>query len=122
MGILRKKLRHETLGSDGPAVALLDANLPNQPGHILASDVVEGALIFLFQPFLQVFRRDKTGFAIGQIAAGLLPKSDKTSVIQADDQGFAVDKELGIKRVGMACGNAVPDVRKAALIYSTGKL
>src|SRR6266478_2930983 len=100
---------------------LLDADLRDEPKDFGFRDVVERAHIFFLEPLAQVLRGDKARFPVGQVAPGLLAEFHKRGVRQADDMGLAIDKKLGVNGVRMPRGNAVPHVRKAALIRLRGQ-
>src|ERR1700680_2975306 len=101
---------------------LLDADLLDQSQNILMSYVVYRAHIFLFQALSQVVRGDKASLAIGQVASATIAKFYECRVRQTDHHDVAVNKKLGIDRVAVARGDAVPQVRKAAFIAVPGQL
>lgn len=96
----------------------LNSDLGNEAEDVVVEDIVEFAFVFLFEAFAQKFRRDEAGFAISEFAAGFFAKSDKRGVCEADDASVAViiEKEFSVNGVGVACGDAVPHVREAAVI------
>jgi hypothetical protein len=100
---------------------LLDADLLDQSQNILVGHVVYRAHIFLFQALSQVIRGDKAGLAIGQIASAALAKFYERSMRQTDHHDLAIDKKLGIDSVAVACGDAVPQVRKPAFVNVPGQ-
>src|SRR5438105_4997525 len=101
---------------------LLDADLFDKASYIFACDIVHFTFVFLFQAFFQIFGGDEAGFAVRQIACGALAEFYETGMVQTDNEGLAIDKKLGVNRVAMASGDAVPHVRETALIKLAGQL
>ena len=101
---------------------LLDSDLRDEAEDVVVEDVVEFALVFFLEAFAQEFRGDEAGFAIGQVATSFVAKRGECGVSEADDESAIFDEEFCVDSVGMARGDAVPHVRKAALIDFAGQL
>ncbi len=103
-------------------IRLLDTDLSDQPGHVFAGHVIQLSFVFFFQPFFQIICGDETGFPVTQIARSFLAEFHEAGVVQPDDQSFTIHKKFRVDGIAMTRGNAIPHVRKAALINFAGKL
>jgi hypothetical protein len=95
---------------------LLDDDLGDQAQDIVVSHVVEWPHIFFFEAFAQILGGDKTRFAVRQVTPSFIAELHERRVRQSHNMGLAIDKKLRVNRVRVACGDAVPQMRKAALI------
>ena len=95
---------------------LLNSDLLDQAQHVGFGDVVERSLVFFLEAFAQIFGGDEAGFAVGQIPAGALAKFHESGVRQPEDNGPAIDEKFRVDGIGVARGDAVPHVRKAAVV------
>lgn len=82
----------------------------------VVGDIVERAVVLLFQAFAQILRSNKTSFAVGEVASGFVAKFDEGGVGKTNDAAGAINVELGIDGVTVAGGNGVPDVGEAAIV------
>src|SRR5260370_35467136 len=78
-------------------------------------------LSFVLGGFAERFRGGEAWFAVGQVAAGFVTEFAERGVRQANNVGGTIHKKLGIDGVRVACGNAVPHMREAALIGLPGQ-
>ena len=100
---------------------LLNSDLRNQAQDGVVRDIVEFAFVFFLEAFAKKFGGDETGFAVGQVAAGLIAKRGECGVREADDERAVFYEKFCVDGVGMARGNAVPHVREAAAIVVAGE-
>src|SRR5437899_11080887 len=95
---------------------LLDADQIDQAQHFTFRDVIERASIFFFEAFAQIFRGDKTCFAVGQVTPRLLAQFHERSMREPHHVRLAINKEFRVDGVRVPRGDAVPQMRKPALI------
>src|SRR6266478_883454 len=101
---------------------LFYANLCDQAQNFALRHVVERAQIILFETLAQIFRGDKAGFAVGQVALALFTELHESGMCQSDDVRGAVHEKLGVDGVRVPRGDPVPHVREAALISLAAQL
>src|SRR5712692_8146561 len=101
---------------------LADAELVDQAKDIRGGDIVNGVFALLLEPLAEVFGSEEAGLAVGQVAPGARAKLPKRGMGQADDHAAAVHEEFAVNRVAVARGDAVPQVRKAAVVELVGEL
>src|SRR6266403_120859 len=101
---------------------LFHANLCDQAQNFALRHVVERAQIILFETLAQIFRGDKAGFAVGQVALALFTELHESSVRQPADVRGAVHEKLGVDGVRVPGGDPVPHVREAALVCLASQL
>lgn len=87
-------------------------------------DVVEFSFVLFLEVFAQIFGSDKAGFAVGQLASSFFAKRDEGGVRKANDECVAlvIQKKFCVDGVGVARGDAIPHVRKPAVVNSAGEL
>src|SRR6266403_3098437 len=101
---------------------LFYANLCDQAQNFALRHVVERAQIIFFEALAQIFRGDKAGFAIGQVALALFTELHESGMRQPDNVRGAVHEKFGVDGVRVPGGDAVPHVREAALVRLIGEL
>src|ERR1700683_1691180 len=101
--------------------ALLDADGVDQAEHVVVEHIVKRANVFFLQAFTQVFGGNEAAVAVGEVTSGAIAKRDERGVRESHHVRFAVDVEFCVDGVGVARRDAVPHVRKTAVVDLAGE-